>query len=95
MQDLGSAFRGLAITKTPFNYSSGSEGTNTNLPELVPPRSPLEVLFAASAFLNRSPKGVALKIRGGLALGGSKGHAHGARCLLSWEPPGSTPLVAQ
>ena len=53
MQDLDSAFRGLAITKAPINCSSGSEGTNTNLPELVPPQSPLEVLRAAAAFLNR------------------------------------------
>ena len=95
MQDLGSAFRGLAITKAPFNCSSGSEGTNTNLPELVPPRSPLEVLHAAAVFLNRGPKGVGLEIRGGLTPGGGEGHAHGARGLLSYEPPGRSPLVAQ
>ena len=64
MQDLGSAFRGLAIAKAPFDYSSGSEGTNTNFPELVPPRSPLEVLRAAAAFLNRGPKGSASRFAG-------------------------------
>ena len=95
MQDLGSAFRGLAITKAPFNCSSGSEGTNTNLPELVPPRSPLEVLHAAAAFLNRGPKGVGLEIRGGLTPGGGEGHAYGARGPLSYELPCRSPLVAQ
>ena len=53
MQDLGSTFRGLVIAKTQFNRSSGLEDTNTYLPELVPPRSPLEVLRAAATFLNR------------------------------------------
>ena len=53
MQDLGFAFRGLAIAKTPFNRSSGSNDTNTYLPELVSPRSPLEALRAAATFLNR------------------------------------------
>ena len=57
MRDLGSAFRGFAIAKAPFNCSSGSEGTNTNLLELVLPRSPLEVLHAAAAFLNQDLKG--------------------------------------
>ena len=52
MQDLGSAFRGLTITKAPFNRSNGSEDTNTYLPELVPPRSSLEMLRAAATFLN-------------------------------------------
>ena len=74
MQDLGSAFRGLAITKAPFNCSSVSEGISTNLPELVLPRSPLEVLRTAAAFLNRGPKGVGLEIRGGLTPGGGEGH---------------------
>ena len=64
MQDLGSAFWGFAFAKAPFNYSSGSEGTNTNLPELFPPQSPLEVFRAAAAFLNRGPKGIGLEIRG-------------------------------
>ena len=52
MQDLGSAFRGLIIAKAPFNRFSGSEDTDTYLPELVPLRSPLEVLRAAATFLN-------------------------------------------
>ena len=64
MQDLGSAFRGVAITKAPFNCSSGSEGINTNLLELVLPRSPLEVLRAAAAFLNRGLKGLATRFVG-------------------------------
>ena len=64
MQDLGSVFQGLAITKAPFNCSSGSEGTNTNLPELVPSRSPLEMLCAAAAFLNRGPKGPTTRFAG-------------------------------
>ena len=75
MQDLGSAFRGLTITKAPFNCSSGSEDISTNLPELVSPWSPLEVLHTTAAFLNRGPKGVGLKIRGGLTPGGGEGHA--------------------
>ena len=54
---------------------SVSEGISTNLPELVLPRSPLEVLRTAAAFLNRGPKGVGLKIRGGLTPGGGEGHA--------------------
>ena len=95
MQDLGPAFRGLTITKTSFNFSSGSEGTSTNLPELVLPQSPLEVLRAAAAFLNQGPKGVSLEIRGGLTPGGGKGHAYGARGPLNCELPGRSPLVAQ
>ena len=95
MQDLGSAFRGLTITKVPFNCSSGSEGTNTNLPELVPPRSPLKVLRVVATFLNRDLKGVGLEICGSLTPGRGKGYAHGARGPLSCEPSGSSPLVAQ
>ena len=95
MQDLGPAFRGLAITKAPLNCSSGSKGTNTNLPELVPPWSPLEVLRAAVALLNRGPKGVSLEIRRGLTPGGGEGHTHGARGPLNCELPGRSPLVAQ
>ena len=95
MQDLGPTFRGLAITKAPFNFSSGSEGTSTNLSELVPPRNPLEVLRAAATFLNRGPKGVSLEIRGGLTPGGGEGHTHGARGPLNCELPGRSPLVAQ
>ena len=64
MQDLGSAFQGLAIAKTPFNRSSGSEDTNAYLLELVPPQSPLEVLRAAAAFLNRGPKGPTTRFAG-------------------------------
>ena len=64
MQDLGSAFRGLAVAKAQLNHSSGLEGTNTNLLELVPPRSPLEVLRVAAAFLNRGPKGPATRFTG-------------------------------
>ena len=52
MQDLGSAFRGLAIAKAPFNRFSGLEDTNTYLPKLVPLQSPHEVLRAAATFLN-------------------------------------------
>ena len=57
VQNLGFAFRGLAITKAPFNRSSGSEDTNTYLPELVPPWSPLKVPRAAAIFLNRGSTG--------------------------------------
>ena len=64
MQDLGSVFRGLVIAKAPFNCSSGSEDTNTYLPELVPPRSPLEVLRAATTFLNRGPTGPVTRFAG-------------------------------
>ena len=64
MQDLGSTFRGLVIAKTQFNRSSGLEDTNTYLPELVPPRSPLEVLRAAATFLNRGPTGPATRFAG-------------------------------
>ena len=64
MQDLGSAFRGLAIAKAPFNCFSGSEDTNTYLPGLVSPRSPLEVLRAAATFLNRGPTGPATRFTG-------------------------------
>ena len=61
MQDLGFAFQGLIVVKAPLNRSSGSEGTNTNLPELVPSQSPLEVLRVAAAFLNQGPKGPAMR----------------------------------
>ena len=64
MQDLGSAFRGLAIAKAPFNRSSGLEDTNTYLPKLVPLQSPHEVLRVAAAFLNRGLKGSALRFVG-------------------------------
>ena len=64
MQDLSSAFQGLIIAKTPFNCSSGSEDTNTYLPELVPPQSPLEVLHVAATSLNRGPTGPATRFVG-------------------------------
>ena len=64
MQDLGSTFRGLVIAKALFNRFSGSEDTNTYLPELVPPWSPLEVLRAAATFLNWDPTGRPLDSRG-------------------------------
>ena len=64
MQDLGSAFRGLIIAKAPFDCSSGSEDTNSYLPELVLPRSPLEVLRAATTFLNRDLKGSTTRFAG-------------------------------
>ena len=64
MQDLGSAFRGLSIAKAPFNHFSGSEDTNTYLPELVPPWSSLELLRAAATVLNRGPTGPATRFMG-------------------------------
>ena len=64
MQDLGFAFQGLVIAKTPFNHSSGSEDTNTYLPELVPLWSPLEVFRVATTFLNRGPTGPATRFAG-------------------------------
>ena len=64
MQDLGSAFRGLVIAKAPFNRFSGSDDTDTYLPELVPPRSTLEVLCAAATFLNQGPTGPATRFAG-------------------------------
>ena len=79
MQDLGTAFRGFIIAKAPFNRSSGLEDTNTYLPELVPPWSPLEVLRAAATFLSRGPTGPATRFAGGLTPGGGESHAHGAR----------------
>ena len=64
MQDLGSAFQGLVIAKAPFNHSSGLKDVNTYLLELVPPRSPLEVLRAAATFLNRGPMGPTTRFAG-------------------------------
>ena len=55
MQDLGFVFWGPVVAKAPFNRSSGSENIHTYLPELVPPRSPLELLHAAATSLNRGP----------------------------------------
>ena len=64
MQDLDSVFREFAIAKTLFNRSSGSEDTNTYVPELVLPRSPFEKLRVVAAFLNRGPKGSAIDSQG-------------------------------
>ena len=64
MQDLGSAFRGLVIAKAPFNRFSGSEDTNTYLPGLVSPRSPLEVLRATATSLIGAQRGQPLDSRG-------------------------------
>ena len=64
VQNLGFAFRGLAIAKTPFNRSNGSEDTNTYLPGLVSPQSPLEMLRVAATFLNRGPKRLATRFAG-------------------------------
>ena len=64
MQDLRSAFQGLAIAKVPFNYSNGLENTNTYLLELVPSRSPLEVPRATATFLDQGPTGLATRFAG-------------------------------
>ena len=72
MQDLGFAFWGFALAKAPFNCLSGSEGTYINLPELVLPRSPLEVLRVATAFLNRGPKRLTLRFTGVYPLVGAR-----------------------
>ena len=64
MQNLGSAFRGLAIAKALFGLSSGSKDTNTYPPKLVSPRSPFKVFRAAAAFLNRGLKGPAIDSQG-------------------------------
>ena len=55
MQDPSFVFRGLVVAKALFNRSSGSEDIHTYLPELVPPRSSLELLLAAATSLNRGP----------------------------------------
>ena len=72
MQDLGSAFWGFALAKVLSNCSSGSEGTNTNLPELGLSRSLLEVLRAAATFLNRGLKGSASRFAGVWPLVGAR-----------------------
>ena len=51
MQDPSFVFRGLVVAKALFNRSSGSEDIHTYLPELVPPRSPLELLRMAATSL--------------------------------------------
>ena len=72
MQDLGSAFWGFALAKVLSNCYNGSEGTNTNLPELGLSRSPMEVLREAAAFLNWGPKGSALRFAGVWPLVGAR-----------------------
>ena len=64
MQDLGSVFQGLVVAKAPFNRSSGSEDIRTYLPELVPPRSPFELLRAVATSLNWGPTGLATRFAG-------------------------------
>ena len=64
MQDPGFFFRGLVVAKALFNRSSGSNDTNTYFPELVPLRSPLEVLRVVAAFLNQGLKGPATRFAG-------------------------------
>ena len=64
MQDPSFVFRGLVVAKALFNRSSGSEDIHTYLPELVPPRSPLELLRAAATSLNRGPIGLASRFAG-------------------------------
>ena len=63
-QDLGFVFRGTVVAKAPFNRSSGSEDIHTYLPELVPPRSPLELLRTATTSLNQGPTGPATRFVG-------------------------------
>ena len=61
MQDPGFVFRGLVVTKAPFNRSSGSEDIHTYLPKLVLSRSPLELLRAAATSLNQGLTGLATR----------------------------------
>ena len=64
MQDLGSVFRRLVVAKAPFNRFSGSEDIRTYLPELVPPRSPLELLRTAATSLIQGSTGPATRFAG-------------------------------
>ena len=64
MQNLGFVFLGPVVAKAPFNRSSGLEDIHTYLPELVSPRSPLELLRAATTSLNRGPTGPATRFIG-------------------------------
>ena len=57
MQDLGSAFWGFVLAKAPFSRSNGSEGTNTNLPELVPPTEPLKSVSRGRCLPQSGPEG--------------------------------------
>ena len=79
MQDLGFVFRGPVVANAPFNRLSGLEDIHTFLPELVPPRSPLELHHAAATSLNRGPAEPTTRFAGGLTPGGGESHAHGAR----------------
>ena len=64
MQDFGFVFRGPVVAKAPFNRFSGSEDIHTYLPELVPPRSPLELLRAAATSLNQGLTRLATRFAG-------------------------------
>ena len=64
MQDLGFVFQVLVVAKAPFNRSSRSGDIHTYLTELVPLRSPLELLRAAAISLNRDPVGLATRFVG-------------------------------
>ena len=64
MQDPSFVFRELVVAKAPFNRSSGSEDIHTYLPKLVPLRSPLELLHAATTSLNPGPTGSATRFAG-------------------------------
>ena len=64
MQGLGFVLRGPVIAKAPFSRFSRSEDIHIYLPELVPPRSPLELLRAAPPSLNRGPTRSATRFAG-------------------------------
>ena len=72
MQDLGSVFRGLVVAKAPFNRSSELEDIHTYLLELVPLRSPLELLRTAAISFNQGPTGLATRFAGVWPLVGAK-----------------------
>ena len=72
MQDLGFVFRGPVIAKAPFNRSSGSEDIHPHLSELVPLRSPLELLRTAAISFNWGPTGLATRFAGVWPLMGAK-----------------------
>ena len=95
MQDLGFVFQEPVVAKAPFNHSSGSKDVHTYLPELVPSRSPLELLRAVANSLNRGPAEPTTRFAGGLTPGGGTGHAHDVKGPLSCDPPGSSPLMVQ
>ena len=93
MQDPSFVFRGLVVAKALFNRSSGSEDIHTYLPELVPSRSPLELLRAVANSLNRGPAEPTTRFAGGLTPGRGTGHVHDVKGPLSCDPPGSSPLM--